>query len=331
MNQTDSFTTEVKQSYTSDALFAKVLANPEHHKAFTVRDGLIWVRNHAGEQALSVPMSATGQGSLHSSVVEQAHQLVGHFGPQRTEEYVRRWFWWPKMHRDIDKFCRTCQTCLTSKGSYQAPAGVLHTLPIPTKLWQSMGMDFISPFPKAKGSNYLWVVVCRLTSMVHLIPVNTRMTATDLSWIYLREVVHLHGLPSSIVSDRDSKFTSKCCRELHRLLGAKLLMSMSFHPQTDGLTERMNRSIAQIFRGAVAPDQLNWLDKIPMVEFAINSSVSATTGYAPFEVVSGYMPEMIRRVPDALNTPPGIKAFAVQALGNIAAAHDSIIASRVFQ
>jgi hypothetical protein len=127
------------------------------------------------------------------------------------------------------------------------------------------------------------------------------------------------------------KFTSKWWRELHQLLSAKLLMSMSFHLQMDGLTERTNRSIAQIFRGAVAPDQLNWLDKVPMTEFAINSSVSSTTGYAPFEIVSGYMPQMIRQIPEASTAPPGVKAFAVQALGNVAAAHDAIIASRVFQ
>ena len=68
-----------------------------------------------------------------------------------------------------------------------------------------------------------------------------------------------------------------------------------------------------------------------MVEFAINSSISSMTGFAPFKVVSGYMPEMLRQIPDALNTPPGVKAFAVQALGNITAAHDSIIVSQVFQ
>jgi hypothetical protein len=81
----------------------------------------------------------------------------------------------------------------------------------------------------------------------------------------------------------------------------------------------------------VAPDQLNLLDKVPMMEFAINSSILSTTGYVPFKVISGYMPQMIRQILEASMAPPGVKAFAVQALGNVAVAHDAIIASHVFQ
>jgi hypothetical protein len=146
--------------------------------------------------------------------------------------------------------------------------------PNPHEAWQSIRMDFIGLFPEVKSSNYLWVVVCYLTLMVHLIPVNTRMTVTDLSWIYLQEVVCLHRLPSSIVLDRDSKFTSKWWWELHWLLSAKLLMSTLFHPQMDGLTEWTNHLIAQIFRGVVAPDQQNWLDKVPMVELGIHMTIA---------------------------------------------------------
>ena len=104
-------------------------------------------------------------------------------------------------------------------------------------------MDFIGPFPKSKGFDYLWVVICRLTSMVHLVPMNTMTKASELASLYVKEVVHLHGLPESIVSDRDSKFMSMFWRETHRILGTKLLMSTSFHPQMDGASERVNRSV----------------------------------------------------------------------------------------
>jgi transposase InsO family protein len=112
-------------------------------------------------------------------------------------------------------------------------------------------MDFVGPFPKSKGYDYLWVIICQMTSMVHLVPVTTQVTAKELSWEYLKEIVRLHGLPSSIVSDRDSKFTSKWWRELHCLIGAKLLMSTSFHPQTDGQSERAIKNITQILRTMV--------------------------------------------------------------------------------
>jgi transposase InsO family protein len=96
--------------------------------------------------------------------------------------------------------------------------------------------------------------------MVHLIPVHTQMMAFKLSWIYRCEIVHLHGLPSSIVSDRDSKFTSKWWRELHKILGTRLLMLMLSHPQTDGQTECANQNVGQIFHTVVRADQRDWYD-----------------------------------------------------------------------
>jgi hypothetical protein len=157
------------------------------------------------------------------------------------------------------------------------------------------------------------------------------MKASELSWIYRHEIVCLHGLPSSIVSDRDSKFTSKWWRELHKILGTKLLMSTSFHPQTDGQTERANRNIGQIFRTIVRHDQKDWVDRTDLTEFAINASISETTKYAPFELNSGYMPSMIREIRSDSAIPKGIKEFAKQALQNLAEAHDAIIEARVFQ
>jgi hypothetical protein len=88
-----------------------------------------------------------------------------------------------------------------AKGNYQVLAGKIHPLPIPMRPWESVGMNLIGPFPEVDDYNYLWVVRCRMLSMLHLIPVNTRMTASQLSVIYMREVVCLHGLPSSIISD----------------------------------------------------------------------------------------------------------------------------------
>ncbi len=121
----------------------------------------------------------------------------------------------------------------------------------------------------------------------------------------MREVVRLHGLPSSIVSDRDPRFTSTWWQNLHKLMRAKLLMSTSFHPQTDGQTERANCDVGQIFRAVVRHDQKDRARKISMTEFAINASVSATTGYAPFEPNGGYMPSMITELKSDSVVPKG--------------------------
>ena len=191
-------------------------------------------------------------------------------------------------------------------------------------------MDFVGPFPRSNGHDYLWVVICRLTSMVHLIPINTTIKTSELAWKFITDVVRLHGLPDSIVSDRDPKFTAKFWKEVHRILGVKLLMSTAFHPQTDGASERAIRSVGQILRAMVRPDQTNWAEKVPLVEFAMNSTSSATTGYAPFELNYGTMPRMVTSFGSS-STIPGIRNFANRIRESLLEAHDAIIESRVSQ
>ncbi len=115
--------------------------------------------------------------------------------------------------------------------------GLLHQLPIPDQPWSGISMDFVSLFPESLGHNYLWVVMCWLTSQVHLIPVKTTTKTVELAYEFLNHIVHLHGLLSSIVSDRDTKFMSQFWKELHQLLGVELKLSTAFHPQMDGQTK----------------------------------------------------------------------------------------------
>ena len=134
--------------------------------------------------------------------------------------------------------------------------------------------------------------------------------------------MRLHGVPKSIVLDHDTKFTSTFWCELHRLMGTKLLMSTAFHPQMDGATERANHSIGQILR-IVNDDQKDWAAKCPMVEFVLNS---ATTGFAPFELNQGYIPQI--RMPMLFGTTfKGVKQFTLQVKWDIMVAHDAIIAN----
>jgi transposase InsO family protein len=156
------------------------------------------------------------------------------------------------------------------------------------------------------------------------------VTAKGIAWLILKEIVRLHGVPDSIVSDRDSKFTSIFWRELQRLMGTKLLMATAFHPQTDGATERANRSIGQVLRSVVRDDQKDWASKCPMVELALNSNVSATTGFAPFELNHGYMPRIDLPV-NTDTTFKGVSQFAQQARWSLMAAHDAILEHRVGQ
>ena len=157
-----------------------------------------------------------------------------------------------------------------------------------------------------------------------------QVTVKEVAWLFLKEVVRLHGVPKSIVSDCDTKFTSTFWCELHRLIGTKLLMSTAFHPQMDGTTEQANHSIGQILRMIINDDQKNWADKCPMVEFALNNSVSATTGFAPFELNQGYMPQI--GMPKSFDTAfKRVKQFTLQAKWDLMAFHDAIIANHIQQ
>jgi Integrase zinc binding domain len=127
--------------------------------------------------------------SITAIVIEQAHTILGHFGAQKTVDYICRWYWWPQLSIEVKKYCSTCSICQANKSDTQRPVGLLHPLMIPNQLWGSIGMDFICPFPKLQGYDYLWVVICRLTSMVHLIPVKTTIRASELTSLYVKEIV----------------------------------------------------------------------------------------------------------------------------------------------
>jgi len=269
---------------------------------------------------------------MTACIINHAHKVLGHLGALWMVDYIHRWYWWPGLSKEVDWFCRLCPVCQMTKMSNEKPAGLLHSLPIPQRPWNSIVMDFVGPFPEQGEHDYLWVVLCRMTSLVHLVPVTTTIWALHIAWLFVKEIVCLHGLPETIVSDRDTKFTSQFWREMHQLLGVKLLMSTAFHPQMDGASERSIRTIAQILHSMISPDQKDWVEKVSMVEFTINSSVSGSTGFAPFELTYRYMPRMAQlEHGSAPKTAPGVQGFIHQVQDTLAMALDAIIESRVIQ
>jgi len=318
-----------REGYESDKTFRKILEHPKDHKSFEVKNGLIDYSPNPEIRTRCIPHSEFRGRKITELVIDQVHRTVGHMGTSITEKYARRYFWWPSLGSDVKAFCHSCATCQAIKTSNQRPQGLLHSLPIPTTPWSSIGMDFVGPFPLAEDVDYIWVVLCRLTSMVHLIPLRTTTTAAQLAPIFMSQIVQLHGLPETIVSDRDPKFTSKFWTETHRLLGIKLARSTAFHPQTNGASERMIRKVSQVLRAMVRPDQLDWPKHLPMVEFALNSSVSQSTGFAPFELTYGYIPKTIQTIGESEFA--GVQDFAENARNLVMRAHDALIESRVKQ
>lgn len=134
-----------------------------------------------------------------------------------------------------------------------------------------------------------------------------------------------HGLPINIISDRDVLFTSLFWKHLHKLMGTTLKMSSAYHPQTDGSTERANRTITQMLRQCINTDQKNWVEKLPVIQFAINSARSESTGFAPFFLNSGRMPRSMVWNSAKSTEYPNVRIFAQKKKLALMSAHDSII------
>jgi len=143
--------------------------------------------------------------------------------------------------------------------------------------------------PLSNECDQLWVVIDRFTKMAHFMPLREK-TAADLAVIFAKEVWRLHGLPTDIVSDRDSRFTSETWKEFLSLLGIQPRMSTAFHPQTDGQTEWLNQTIEAYLRAFVSKEQNNWASLLPMAEFAYNNSVTTGNGVTPFYANYGFHP-----------------------------------------
>jgi hypothetical protein len=190
------------------------------------------------------------------------------------------------MKREIAEYIALCDVCSRVKAEHQKPAGLLQPLPIPDWKWDKIGMDFITGLPKTRpGYNSIWVVVDRLTKVVHFIPVKTTYTSAKLAKIYMNKIVCLHGVPKGIVSDRGTQFTSHFWRQLHESLGIRLEFSTMFHPQTDGQTERVNQILEDMLRACALDYGSSWDENLPYAEFSYNNSYQSSIGMSPFEAL----------------------------------------------
>ncbi|XP_074570603.1 uncharacterized protein LOC141827283 [Curcuma longa] len=232
------------------------------------------------------------RGSMRELLVREAHEggLMGHFGVQKTLEMLHEHFHWPHMKHDVQKFCERCIVCRKAK-SKVSPHGLYTPLPIPDSPWIDLSMDFVLGLPRTqKGKDSIFVVVDRFSKMAHFIPCHKVDDATHVADLFFKEVVRLHGMPRSIVSDRDTKFLSHFWRTLWNKLGTKLLFSTTCHPQTDGQTEVVNRTLSTLLRAIIKKNIKSWEECLPHVEFAYNRAVHSTTQFSPFEIVYGFNP-----------------------------------------
>jgi hypothetical protein len=324
----------LKGKFEQDSFFKNILDNPTQFKNFLCENGIVYLKD-SGSRLLCIPDCMIGKRKAREIVIARAHSILAHLGPAKTTAYLRATVWWKTLIADVRSYCETCQTCRRSKPDNQKPYGLLNPLPVPTNPWEAIGIDFVGPLPDSNDRNGIYdeitVIIDLLSGRVHLVPSRQDYRARDVAELIFSEVYRLHGLPKRIVSDRDVLFTSIFWQHLNKLLGIKLNMSSAYHPESDGSTERANRTVTQMIRSCISIDQKDWVSKLPAVEFAINSARSESTGYAPFFLDTGRMPRSMIWETPASSEYPGVRVFAQKMKNAIMAAHDAILDSRVKQ
>ena len=230
-------------------------------------------------------------------LIQEVHDqpAVGHPGIKRTYEMMKKFFFWPKMKGTIEQYIRNCHTCKRAKAPRDGYSGLLNPLPIPDRPWTDISMDFVTGLPESKGHNAILMVVDRFSKMHHYIPCTTDeegTTAEETARMLIKHVWKLHGLPTTIISDRGPQFVSLVWKSLCVMLGIKAKLSTAFHPETDGQSEISNQEMERYLRTYVNYQQDDWTEWLSMAEFASNACVSASSGLSPFQVNYGFEPRM---------------------------------------
>jgi hypothetical protein len=191
--------------------------------------------------------------SIRELLVQESHGggLMGHFRVAKTLAILQGHFYWPHMKRDVERIFGRCVTCRQAKSKVQ-PNGLYTPLPIPSETWIDILMDFVLELKRTKrGRDSIFVVVDKFSKMAHFIPCHKTDDASHVADLLFREIVRLHGMPMTIVSDRDAKFLSYFWKTLWCKLSAKLLFSTTCHPQTDGQTEVVSRTLSSQLRAII--------------------------------------------------------------------------------
>lgn len=284
-----------RKSYATDPMFKLIVNNKGNRydalesgrRFFVDEDGMVFFRNEDYQSQLCVPADQ------RNFLLQEAHENPlesAHAGPERLWQSLSARFYWKRMKLDIIRYCRTCDVCQKTKSPNFTKFGMLIPNPIPSRPYQSISMDFIVNLPWSDGFNAIYVVVDRLTKHASFIPTTTGLNSEGFALLFVKFIVCRFGLPESIVTDRDPRWTTDFWLSIAKALQTKMSLSSSHHPQHDGQTEVVNKLLTTMMRAFIAGKKDQWALWLHLLEFAYNSAVHSSTGTTPFHLLLGFHP-----------------------------------------
>jgi hypothetical protein len=314
-----------KSSHLIQQLQTKDLAPP----------GYSWLQD---EIRYKIHLYLIKQSKLKSTILSELHATptAGHLGFTKPYDRVKRSFFWDGMKQDIHNFVVECEVCQRNKVETVKSPSILQPLMIPPAIWKDISMDFITGLPKSGNKSSIMVVVDRLSKYFcsktfaiivlfrecfrihhigfmffrlskysHFCALQHPFTTSTMAQLFMDQVFKLHGMLESIISDHDPTFTSNFWQELFKLQGTQLHLSTTYHPQTDGQTEFVNKCLETYLRCFASEKQHQWAQWLPLAEWWYDTSYHTTTRMTPFEAVYG------QKTPSVLSYLPGTSKVQV--------------------
>ena len=275
-------------------------------------------------------------GSLCELLFQLAHDTLGHFGFDKTYGSLRSAYYWPNMRRDLEKgYVVLCPECQPNKSSTLKLIGPLHPLPIPDQRGDSVTIDFIGPLPEDNSFNCIITFTNHLGRDIQLAATHTDIDAEQLAYVFFDKWYCEDGLPADIVSNRDKLFISKFWKALHKLTGVKLELSTAYHPQTDGTSERTNKTVNQCLRYHIERNQQGWSRALPRIRFHIMNTINTSTGFTPFQLRMGQslqlIPPLVTPLPTSLEEEISAYDVIKKLQNDVLEAQDNLLRTKISQ
>ena len=294
---TTSLIRDIQQGWQQDAhvqeLIQKISTNDQQYTNYSWQQGML---RRKGKLVVA------DDAALKDKLIALWHSgsQGGHSGVEVTYRKLKQVLYWKSMFKDVAHFIAACDVCQRHKADNAAYPGLLQPLPVPYKIWTDISMDFIEGLPVSQGKKVILVVVDRLSKYAHFIAVSHPYTAISIAQLFMDHIYRLHGLPQTIVSDRDPTFLSSFWQELFKLQHVQLNMSTAYHPQSDGQTEVVNRCLENYLRCMTSDDPKDWSLWLPLAEFWYNTNYHSSAKTTPYEIVYGQSPPVhIPYLPEA--------------------------------